>query len=215
VALVALALGLTAASDRDALPPPPTPGVEAPAPPPPESPVAEGGALEDGARLAARLNRNVATARALGPDRIADVTAVGQPWAATLLDDVVDQRGRVRLAAGSVVHGTVRELSPAYGVARPAMALDVDRIGERSVSAHVAEPPFDAVVAGDAGSKVAGGAAGGAIVGGIAFGIPGIVLGYGLGGSAGASAAAGQRRVDAWLAAGSIVIIELDERLAL
>jgi hypothetical protein len=153
-------------------------------------------ALPAGTRIPVRMNTSIATARALGPNRIPDVTRVGEPFAASVIDPIGNSCARID--AGAVVHGRVSALAPATGSGRVELALTAD-----------------SVEATDLGRRADGAAFTGILVGGIFFGLPGVMIGYGAGGGAAAVDVYHERRVEAWLPAGSTIEVELDEPLAL
>jgi len=170
-------------------------------------------ALPAGTRIPARMNTSIATAKALGPNRIPDVTRAGEPFAASVTSPVGD--GCARIDAGAVVQGRVASLSPGTGSGRVDLALTADSVDGHPLRAHVVGAEPEQVPATDLGRRADGAAFTGILVGGIFFGIPGVMIGYGAGGGAAAVDAYHERRVEAWLPAGSTIEVELDEPLAL
>jgi hypothetical protein len=126
-------------------------------------------------------------------DEISSETAKrGDSWSGTLRDSVVvDQQ--VAFPAGSVVHGTVVDVTPAQKGDRAVLGLEVTSIEayDRSwaVSAKtdplVAESPRARNIGG-----IAGGAAAGALIGGAVGGEKGALIGGVVGGGAAGSAVA-------------------------
>jgi hypothetical protein len=55
----------------------------------------------------------------------------------------------------------------------------------------------------------------GMLIGVLAFGVPGLVIGHGIAGSYGAVNAVRARVVEGWIAAGSLIVIELGKPLPL
>lgn len=177
--------------------------------------VAPGGVLPRGAQLTARMNTTIGTTASLGVDRIADETRAGAPFAATVETAVLDERGRVRLPPGAIVHGHVVRLSRGEGVHRAAIELAVDRLDARPIRARVVRSEVQQLPASDTGGAVDDTAFWGTVFGGIAFGLPGLAVGYAAGGSVGAVNATRARRVEAWQSAGSLITVELDAPLRL
>jgi hypothetical protein len=170
-------------------------------------------ALPAGTRIPVRMNTSIATARALGPNRIPDVTRVGEPFAASVIDPIGNSCARID--AGAVVHGRVSALAPATGSGRVELALTADSLDGHPLRAHVVGAEPEKVEATDLGRRADGAAFTGILVGGIFFGLPGVMIGYGAGGGAAAVDVYHERRVEAWLPAGSTIEVELDEPLPL
>jgi hypothetical protein len=168
--------------------------------------------LPAGTRLPARMNTSIGTAAALGPDRVSDVSRPGEPWAASLTEPV--GVGCARLDAGAVIDGRVAKLAPGTGSSGVALALHADTVAGRALRAHVVADP-QRVPATDLGQRADSAAFAGILIGGIFFGIPGVMIGYGAGGGGAAVDAYHERRVEAWLPAGTTVEVELDEPLTL
>ena len=168
--------------------------------------------LPAGTRIEAQMNTSVGTAEALGPNRISDVTRAGEPWAASVTDPVA--AGCARLDKGAVIGGRVGALAPGTGARGIELTLDADTVDGRPLHAHVAAEP-QRVPAIDLGKRADSAAFSGIVVGTIFFGIPGLMIGYAAGGGAAAVDAIHERRVEAWLPAGSTVEVELDEPLTL
>ncbi len=177
--------------------------------------VAPDGVLPAGTRLVARMNTTIGTTRSLGVDRIADETRAGAPFAATVESTVVDEHGRTLLPAGAIVHGHVARLARGSGVKRAVLELAVDRLDRAPLDARVVESEVQQLDNADVGAQVDATAFWGTVFGGIAFGIPGVAIGHGLAGGFGAVNAVRARTVEAWLSAGSLITIELDEPLSL
>lgn len=169
--------------------------------------------LPAGTRIPARMNTSIATRAALGPNRVPDVHRAGEPYAASVTDPVGS--GCARIDPGAVVHGRVAELAPGVELSGVKLALTADDIDGRPVAAHVVAPGVERVPATDQGRTADSAAFAGILFGGIFFGLPGIMIGYGAGGAAGAIGVYNERRVEAWLPAGSNIELELDEPLTL
>jgi hypothetical protein len=170
-------------------------------------------ALPAGTRLEARLNTSIGTARALGPDRISEVHRAGEDYAASVIDPV--GAGCARVAPGAVVHGRVVTLAPGKGVDPVKLELSADSLDGRPLRAHVVGPDPQKVESSDLGKAADSAAFAGILFGGIFFGIPGVMIGYGAGGAAATVSAVQERRVEAWLPAGTTIEVELDEPLTL
>jgi hypothetical protein len=158
------------------------------------------------------MNTSIGTARALGPDRISDVTRAGEPWAASVEGPI--GVGCAGLDAGAVVNGRVSTLAPGTGASTVKLTLDADSVDGRALHAHVVAKP-ERVQSTDLGKRADSAAFTGILIGGIFFGIPGVVIGYGAGGGAAAIDTIHERRVEAWLPAGTTVEVELDEPFTL
>jgi hypothetical protein len=169
--------------------------------------------LPAGTRIPARMNTSIATRAALGPNRIPDVHRAGEEYAASVTDPVGS--GCARIDPGAVVHGRVSELRPGVELSGVKLALTADDIDGRPVAAHVVASDVERVPATDLGRTADSAAFAGIVMGGVFFGLPGIMIGYGAGASAGAIGAYNERRVEAWLPAGSSIQVELDEPLTL
>ncbi|MGZ3439487.1 MAG: hypothetical protein ACXVDD_08220 [Polyangia bacterium] len=177
--------------------------------------VAPGGVLPEGAQLVARLNTTIGTRRALSFDRIADETRAGAPFAATIETTIVDEYGRTRLPAGAVVRGHIVRVARGYGVRRAAIELAIDRLENRPLAARVVKSDVQQLENSDVGAEVDTTVMWGMVFGGLVFGIPGVAIGHGLAGGLGAVKAVRAREVEAWLAAGSLITVELGEPLRL
>lgn len=173
------------------------------------------GVLPAGTRLVARMNTTIGTTRSLGVDRIADETRAGAPFAATVETTVVDADGRTRLAAGAIVHGHVARLERGEGGRRAVLELAVDRLDREPIAARVVASEVQQLDNADVGGEVDATTFWGMVFGGIAFGIPGVAIGHGMAGGLGAVNAVRARTVEAWLAAGSLISVELEEPLRL
>jgi hypothetical protein len=168
--------------------------------------------LPAGTRIEARMNTSIGTAKALGPDRISDVTRAGERWAASVTEPVA--AGCARLPPGAVWSGSVAALAPGTGVGRVKLTLDADSLDGRIARGHVVTEP-ERVQSEDLGKTADSAAFAGIFVGTIFFGFPGLIVGYGAGGGAAAVGTYHERRVEAWLPAGTTVEVELDEPLTL
>ncbi len=168
--------------------------------------------LPVGTRIPARMNTSIGTATALGPNRISDVTRAGEPWAASVTDPI--GAGCTRVDAGDVVNGRVTKLAPGTGAGSAKLTLDADSLNGRTLHAHVVAEP-EHLPSTDLGKRADSAAFSGLMIGAIFFGWPGLMVGYGAGGGAAAIDTFHERRVEAWLPAGTTVEVELDEPLTL
>jgi hypothetical protein len=171
--------------------------------------------LPAGTRLTARMNTTIGTVKAMGPDRIADVTRPGQEYAASLIDPVVDDNGRVLVPAGAVVHGRVAMIARGTGIHRAKLELTAERLDRRPIEARVVEPEIQQLPTTDPGKTADSAAFAGALLGGIAFGIPGVVIGFAFGGGQGGVGVVRERVTEGWLSAGAPITIELTAPLAI
>jgi hypothetical protein len=171
-------------------------------------------AVPAGTRLSARMNRSIGSAQALGPDRVADVTHAGEEYTASLIAPVVDDEGRARVAAGTILQGHVAVLAAGTGADLAKLELSADALDGRALRAHVVTTEVQWVQSSDLGLIADRSAFVGMLLGGIAFGLPGVMIGYGAGAGGAAVGTLQERRVEAWLAAGSTIVVELDEPLA-
>ncbi|HUG02328.1 MAG TPA: hypothetical protein VML95_10715 [Longimicrobiales bacterium] len=143
-----------------------------------------------------------------------DVHAPGSAFSAVLAEPL-SADGQVILPAGTSVRGEVTSASE-----------DPPTIGVRLVSIDINGAPFqvhtEPVVVNamkrsemvDKGRKIGGGAAAGAVVGGIIGGdVKGAVIGAGAGAAAGTGVALATKRHEAYLSAGTVVTLVLDEAL--
>jgi hypothetical protein len=142
----------------------------------------------------------------------------GDPFTATVSQDVKDASGRVIIPAGSTVEGTVVSARPAPNPnASGELTLAV-----KSVTVRGASYPIEGTVeskdtvmkgrgvTGADAAKVAGGAAAGAIVGKLlGKGGKGAVIGGAVGAATGAAAARASRDVDVVLPRGATMTIKL------
>jgi len=146
----------------------------------------------------------------------------GDAFTAQVVEDVRNAGGAVAIPAGSTVHGTIIEVSPAPNDnATGTLTLDVS-----SVTVHGQSYQLDATIdaletvhqgrgieTADA-ARTAGGAAAGAIIGQVITKNPkGTIIGGVLGGAAGAAVSAIMKDKDIVLPAGSHLLLTLQERL--
>ena len=168
-----------------------------------------------GTRLVARMNRTIGSVRALGPDRVAELTRAGEEYAASVTTPIFDGEGRERIPAGAVLHGRVKALAAGVGVRPARLELTAERFAGYALHAHVVTTEVQLLPSSDLGQTADSAAFAGVLMGGIAFGLPGIMIGYGAGASPAAVGAIRERRVEVWLAAGTLITVELDEPLVL
>ena len=147
---------------------------------------------------------------------------VGDVFAATVLSDVQDARGRVAIPAGSVVYGTVTAVKRATSPSNAGtLTLAVSSVTVRgrsypidaSIDAIATERQGQGVTTGDA-VKVGVGAAAGAIVGQvIGKNTKGTVIGAVVGAAAGAGYAAATKDADVRIPEGTPIVITLQQRV--
>jgi hypothetical protein len=161
------------------------------------------------------MNTTIGTRPALGPDRVADVSHAGETFAATTTAPIFDASGRARVPPGAVVQGRVAVLKPGVGLRSPQLELAAERLDGRALKAHVVTNDVQQLPSTDLGASADSAAFAGALLGGIAFGIPGVVIGYAWGGGDAAVGVVRERRVEAWLSAGDLITVELEEPLTI
>jgi hypothetical protein len=171
--------------------------------------------LPAGTRLTARMNRTIGTVRALGPDRVAELTRAGEEFTATVTTRLFDGDGRERLAPGAILHGRITALKAGVGLRPAQLELTAERLDGKELRAHVVSTEVQLVPSSELGEGAESAAFAGVLLGGIMFGLPGIIVGYGAGGSSAAVGAIQERRVEAWLSAGTSIEVQLDETLTL
>jgi hypothetical protein len=146
----------------------------------------------------------------------------GDPFTATVSQDVKDATGRVIIPAGSSVSGTITAAEPAPN---PNSTGRIE-LSVTSVSVRGKSYPIDAsVVSKDTvmkgrgvtkadAAKVAGGAVAGAILGKIVGkNTKGAVIGGAAGAAAGAAAARASRDIDVVIPKGAAIVIKLEKPL--
>jgi hypothetical protein len=175
--------------------------------------VAPGGVLPRGARLVGRMNTTIGTRPSLGVENLADETRAGAPFAPTVDAPLVDERGATELAPGALLHGHIQRIERGHGVQRAVVELAVDRLDTRPIVAHVVDVEVQQLPATDAGAEVDTTTFWGMLVGGMVFGVPGVAVGHGMAAGFGAVNTVRARVVEAWIAAGSSITVELDEPL--
>jgi hypothetical protein len=216
VVLMVLASACAEHAPRQAMPPASAATVAAAAKPFPPV-VARHCTVDKGERVVARMNETIGTARALGPDRLAELTRPGQPYTATIETPIVDIDGSVLVPPGALVHGHIASLTPGTGLSAARLELTADAVqlgaGDQPLAARVVDTELQQVPTFDAGKTVDSAAFGGAIIGGVAFGIPGVFIGYSFGGTGGAGTVVDERHVHGWLSAGGLITVELEEPL--
>lgn len=190
------------------------------------------GACRDKAAQAAEAGKSgstVAATRSLDAGRqfvaatrddISSRTAkAGDSFAATVLNDVQDSRGRVALPSGAVVYGSITEVKAAAGPnSSGTLTLVVSSVSVRgknysldaSIDSLATERQGRGITTGDA-AKVGAGAAAGAIIGQIiGKNTKGTVIGAVVGAAAGAGYAVATKDSDIRLPAGTHIVITLD-----
>ncbi|MGH7531438.1 MAG: glycine zipper 2TM domain-containing protein, partial [Gemmatimonadales bacterium] len=170
-------------------------------------------------RLAAGARVDVAAT-----DSVSSRTAkTGDPFTASVVEDVRSPAGNVVLPAGSLVHGIVTEVRPAPNPRTPGtLTLAVHSVTVRGTNYPI-EASIDSIetthqgrdiTTGDA-AKVGAGAVAGAVLGRVIGGNrKGTIIGGVLGGLAGAGVAAETKDADIVLPAGAHMIVVLSRELA-
>jgi hypothetical protein len=161
------------------------------------------------------MTDSIGTARALGPDRTAEVTRRGQHFSALLVTTVADADGRLRVPRGARLSGRVADLARGRGATPPHVALTVEQLCGQPVHARVVDPPLEAIPRDEDEASVAGGTFAWLLMGGITFGMPGLLLGATLGQAAHTVDAAESRTVEGRIAAGTLITVELAAPLPL
>jgi len=156
-------------------------------------------------------------------DAISSRTAkAGDSFSASVLNDVLDGRGRVAIPAGALVRGTVTDVKAARGPSSSGtLTLAVSNVTVRgksypldaSIDALATERQGRGITTGDA-AKVGAGAAAGAIIGQvIGKNTKGTVIGAVVGAAAGAGYAAATKDSDIALPEGTHIVLTLKQRV--
>jgi hypothetical protein len=142
----------------------------------------------------------------------------GQAFTARVVSDVTNAAAMVTIPAGSIVHGTIVEVSPAQNPrSTGTLTLTVSSVTVRG-SDYDIEASIDSLRTTEEGrgvegvdvARVAGGAAAGAIIGRVIGGdAKGAIIGGVAGGAAGAVVSAVMRDVDIVLPAGAHLMLTL------
>src|SRR3989440_2454121 len=186
------------------------PPVKKPAPPKPAAPAPLSLAAGTRVPLAASDTITTRTAKA------------GDPFSATVSQDVKDPSGRVVIPAGATVSGTITAAEPAPNPnSSGKIELSVTNVSVRGASYAIdaSVVAMDTVMKGrgvtkaDA-AKVGGGAVAGAIVGKLlGKNTKGAVIGGAVGAAAGAAAARASRDIDVVIPKGAAITIKLNQPL--
>jgi len=146
----------------------------------------------------------------------------GDPFTATVSQDVKDPTGRVVIPAGSAVSGTITAAEPApnpNSTGRIELSITTVSVKGRSYAVDASVVGMDTIMKGrgvtkaDA-AKVAGGAVAGAIVGKLlGKNTKGAVIGGAAGAAAGAAAARASRDIDVVVPKGAAITIKLNAPL--
>jgi len=168
--------------------------------------------LAAGARVPATANDTISTRSA----------KAGDPFTATVSQDVKDATGRVVIPAGATVSGTITAAEPApnpNSTGKIDLSVTNVTVHGRSYAIDASVVAMDTIMKGrgvtkaDA-AKVAGGAAAGAIVGKIlGKNTKGAVIGGVAGAAAGAAAARASRDIDVVIPKGAAITIKLNAPL--
>ncbi len=193
-----------AAPERKA--PPPQRAAPKPAPPPPAS-----STLAAGTRLALAAQDTITTRGA----------NAGDPFTATVGQDVKDAAGRIVIPAGATVAGTIAAAEAAHANSTGILQLNVTSVTVRGVSYPIEASVVAmdtvrkgrGVTTGDA-EKVGGGAVAGAIIGKLlGKDTKGAVIGGAVGAAAGAAVAHQTRSIDVVIPKGATITIALTKPL--
>jgi len=193
-----------AAPERKA--PPPQRAAPKPAPAPPAS-----STLAAGTRLALAAQDTITTRGA----------NAGDPFTATVGQDVKDAAGRVVIPAGATVAGTIAAAEAAHANSTGILQLNVTSVTVRGVSYPIEASVVAmdtvrkgrGVTTGDA-EKVGGGAVAGAIIGKLlGKDTKGAVIGGAVGAAAGAAVAHQTRSIDVVIPKGAMITIALTKPL--
>jgi len=193
-----------AAPERKA--PPPQRAAPKPAPAPPAS-----STLAAGTRLALAAQDTITTRGA----------NAGDPFTATVGQDVKDAAGRIVIPAGATVAGTIAAAEAAHANSTGILQLNVTSVTVRGVSYPIEASVVAmdtvrkgrGVTTGDA-EKVGGGAVAGAIIGKLlGKDTKGAVIGGAVGAAAGAAVAHQTRSIDVVIPKGATITIALTKPL--
>jgi len=184
--------------------------VKKPVPPKPAAPAPL--MLAAGTRVPATAGDTISTRSA----------KAGDPFTATVSQDVKDATGRVVIPAGSTVSGTIAAAEPApnpNSTGKIDLSVTNVTVHGKSYSIDASVVAMDTVMKGrgvtkaDA-AKVAGGAVAGAIVGKLlGKNTKGAVIGGAAGAAAGAAAARASRDIDVVIPKGAAITIKLNAPL--
>ena len=168
--------------------------------------------LAAGTRVPATANDTISTRSA----------KAGDPFTATVSQDVKDATGRVVIPAGATVSGTITAADPApnpNSTGRIDLSVTNVAVHGRSYAVDASVVAMDTIMKGrgvtkaDA-AKVAGGAVAGAIVGKLlGKNTKGAVIGGAAGAAAGAAAARASRDIDVVIPKGAAITIKLNAPL--
>lgn len=148
----------------------------------------------------------------IGERLSSDANAPGSSFSGVLAEPL-SADGQVILPAGTAIRGEVTSASedpPAIGVRL--VSIDINGAPFEVVTEPVVVPAMKRSEMVDKGKKIGGGAAAGAVVGGLIGGdVKGAVIGAGAGAAAGTGVALATKRHEAYLSAGTVVTLVLDE----
>jgi hypothetical protein len=182
------------------------------APARPAKPVRASATLAAGARIHATMNDTISSRHA----------HAGDGFTARVVRDVANARGSVVIPAGSTVHGTIREVSPAPNTrSTGTLTLAVTSVTVRG-QRHDIDATIDSLRTINEGrgveivdvGRVAGGAAAGAIIGQVIAKNPtGTIIGGVVGGATGAAVSVIMKDMDIVLPAGAHLTLTLQQPL--
>ncbi len=148
----------------------------------------------------------------IGERLSSDANAPGSSFSGVLAEPL-SADGQVILPAGTAIRGEVTSASedpPTIGVRL--VSIDINGAPFEVVTEPVVVPAMKRSEMVDKGKKIGGGAAAGAVVGGLIGGdVKGAVIGAGAGAAAGTGVALATKRHEAYLSAGTVVTLVLDE----
>ena len=209
--LTACTTGAAAPARPDTGEAPARPAATAPARAPKRAPASA--TLAAGARIHATMNDTISSRHA----------HAGDGFTARVARDVANARGTVVIPAGSTVHGTIRQVSPAPNTrSTGTLTLAVTSVTVRGQE-HDMDATIDALETVSEGrgveivdvGRVAGGAAAGAILGQVIAKNPtGTIIGGVVGGATGAAVSVIMKDMDIVLPAGAHLLLTLQDRLS-
>jgi len=140
----------------------------------------------------------------------------GDSWTGTLHEDVAVGND-VAFPAGSVVHGTVKDVKPAKAGDRATLALQVESI-DAFGKTYPVSGSMEPIVAGSPRARnvgaIIGGAAAGALIGSAVGGGKGAAVGGAIGGAAAGGAVAKSKGFEATVKPGDVVTFTVDKNVA-
>ena len=140
----------------------------------------------------------------------------GDAWTGTLHEDVT-VGSNVAFPAGSVVHGTVKDVKPAKAGDRALLALELESV-DAFGNTYPVSASMEPIVPGSPRTRnvgaIIGGAAAGALIGSAVGGGKGAAVGGAIGGAAAGGAVAHSKGYEATLKSGDVVTFTVDKNVA-